>query len=259
MHPDLLVGTSTADDAGVFRIAPDLALVQTVDFFAPMVDDPFEFGAIAAANALSDVYAMGGEPRTALNIACFPQQGVAAAHREQPLAPGVEMESLRSGLPWAVAPRIFRSCIDRLVAARRLVREESVVRSPDHRVSLGADARALGDRVERLLADGRFTPPDLRQLEDAMRAGRDRLADVLGVLEKEGRVARIGPDLWYARAAADEAKAIVVEHCQRHGDITAATFRDRIGASRKFAIAFLDWCDRTGLTVRVGDLRKLRR
>ena len=78
VHPDLLVGTSTADDAGVFRIAPDLALVQTVDFFAPMVDDPFEFGAIAAANALSDVYAMGGEPRTALNIACFPQQGVAA-------------------------------------------------------------------------------------------------------------------------------------------------------------------------------------
>jgi len=76
VHPDLLVGTSTADDAGVFRIAPDLALVQTVDFFSPVVDDPFEFGAIAAANALSDVYAMGGEPRTALNIACFPQQGV---------------------------------------------------------------------------------------------------------------------------------------------------------------------------------------
>ena len=76
MHPDLLVGTSTADDAGVFRIAPDLALVQTVDFFTPVVDDPFEFGAIAAANAFSDVYAMGGEPRTALNIACFPQQGV---------------------------------------------------------------------------------------------------------------------------------------------------------------------------------------
>jgi len=75
-HADLLVGTSTADDAGVFRIAPDLALVQTVDFFTPIVDDAFQFGAIAAANALSDVYAMGGEPRTALNIACFPQKGV---------------------------------------------------------------------------------------------------------------------------------------------------------------------------------------
>ena len=75
-HPDLLVGTSTADDAGVFRLTPDLALVQTVDFFTPIVDDAFQFGAIAAANALSDVYAMGGEPRTALNITCFPQQGV---------------------------------------------------------------------------------------------------------------------------------------------------------------------------------------
>jgi selenide, water dikinase len=76
VHADLLVGTETADDAGVFRIAPDLALVQTVDFFTPIVDDPFEFGAIAAANALSDVYAMGGEPRTALNVACFPQRDV---------------------------------------------------------------------------------------------------------------------------------------------------------------------------------------
>jgi selenide,water dikinase len=76
VHADVLVGTSTADDAGVFRIAPDLALVQTVDFFTPIVDDAFQFGAIAAANAFSDVYAMGGEPRTALNIACFPQEGV---------------------------------------------------------------------------------------------------------------------------------------------------------------------------------------
>jgi selenide, water dikinase len=78
-HPDLLVGTATADDAGVFRLTPDLALVQTVDFFTPIVDDPFQFGAVAAANALSDVYAMGGEPRTALNVACFPQRGVPMA------------------------------------------------------------------------------------------------------------------------------------------------------------------------------------
>src|SRR5262245_19137735 len=75
-HPDLLVGTATADDAGVFRLGPDLALVQTVDFFSPIVDDPFQFGAVAAANAISDVYAMGGEPRTALNIVCFPQRDV---------------------------------------------------------------------------------------------------------------------------------------------------------------------------------------
>ena len=70
--PRLLVGRETFDDAGVFLVAPDLALVQTVDFFAPIVDDPYLFGQIAAANALSDVYAMGGEPMTALNIVGFP-------------------------------------------------------------------------------------------------------------------------------------------------------------------------------------------
>jgi selenide, water dikinase len=71
-HPDLLVGPETSDDAGVFRLREDLAIVNTVDFFTPIVDDPFVFGQIAAANALSDVYAMGGDPLTALNIAGFP-------------------------------------------------------------------------------------------------------------------------------------------------------------------------------------------
>lgn len=68
----LLVGLATSDDAGVYQIGKDLALVQTVDFFTPIVDDAFDFGRIAATNALSDVYAMGGNPITALNIAAFP-------------------------------------------------------------------------------------------------------------------------------------------------------------------------------------------
>jgi selenide,water dikinase len=70
--PRLVVGRETFDDAGIFVLSDDLALVQTVDFFAPIVDDPYTFGQIAAANALSDVYAMGGEPLTALNIVGFP-------------------------------------------------------------------------------------------------------------------------------------------------------------------------------------------
>jgi selenide,water dikinase len=71
-NPDLLVGLDTSDDAGVYRLNDDLALVQTVDFFTPIVDDPYAFGQIAAANALSDIYAMGGKPLTVLNIVAFP-------------------------------------------------------------------------------------------------------------------------------------------------------------------------------------------
>ena len=72
-HNDLLVGFDTSDDAAVYRLTDDLAVVQTIDFFPPIVDDPYDFGVIAAVNALSDVYAMGGVPLLALNIVCFPE------------------------------------------------------------------------------------------------------------------------------------------------------------------------------------------
>jgi selenide,water dikinase len=72
--PNVLVGFDHADDAGVYQIAPDQALVQTVDFFTPVVDDPYAFGQIAATNALSDIYAMGGKPLTALALVCFPEK-----------------------------------------------------------------------------------------------------------------------------------------------------------------------------------------
>lgn len=71
-HPDLLVGCGVPDDAGVFRLRPDLAIVQTVDFFTPVVNDPYWFGQIAAANALSDIYTMGATPVTALNLVAYP-------------------------------------------------------------------------------------------------------------------------------------------------------------------------------------------
>lgn len=75
-HPDLLLGYGIPDDAGVFRLSSDLALVQTVDFFTPVMDDPYLFGQVAAANALSDIYAMGARPITALNLVAFPSCGL---------------------------------------------------------------------------------------------------------------------------------------------------------------------------------------
>ncbi len=88
--PDVLVGLETLDDAGVYRLRDDLALVQTVDLLTPPVDDPYRFGQIAAANSLSDVYAMGGRPVTALNICCFPAKGLPHGHLEQILRGGVD-------------------------------------------------------------------------------------------------------------------------------------------------------------------------
>ena len=89
-HPDLLVGMETADDAGVYRLTPEIALIQTVDFFTPVVNDPYTFGQIAAANALSDVYAMGGQPLTALNIVCYPSKTVPKEVLQAILAGGLD-------------------------------------------------------------------------------------------------------------------------------------------------------------------------
>jgi selenide,water dikinase len=88
IDPDVIVGFATSDDAGVYRLSDELALVQTVDFFPPLVDDPYDFGRIAAANAISDIYAMGATPRTALNIATFPIEELGHATLGRILAGG---------------------------------------------------------------------------------------------------------------------------------------------------------------------------
>jgi selenide,water dikinase len=89
--PEVLVSYENSDDAGVYQLLPNLALVQTVDYFPPIVDDPYTFGRIAAANALSDVYAMGGQPKTALSIVGFPALGVDFSILGQIMSGGISM------------------------------------------------------------------------------------------------------------------------------------------------------------------------
>lgn len=95
--PDLLVGLAPADDAAVYRVSPDLAVVQTIDFFTPIVDDPFDFGRIAATNALSDIYAMGAKPIMALNVLAFPA-GEAESSTLASILEGGAIASARAGI-----------------------------------------------------------------------------------------------------------------------------------------------------------------
>lgn len=92
----MIVGYDTADDAGVYRLRDDLALVQTVDFFTPIVDDPFDYGRIAALNSINDVWAMGGTPITALAITCFPKKGVDFEILAEIMKGGLEVLTLNS-------------------------------------------------------------------------------------------------------------------------------------------------------------------
>ena len=167
----LIVGHETMDDAGVFVLSDDLALVQTVDFFAPIVDDPYLFGQIAAANALSDVYAMGGEPLTALSIVGFPS----------------------GKLPIDVLREILRGGIEKVHEAGALVVGGHTIIDEELKYGLAVTGRAdprrlltnagarVGDRLiltkpigTALLAtvakNGQLPDAELRALGDSMRA-----------------------------------------------------------------------------------------
>jgi selenide, water dikinase len=125
VDPAVLVGTATSDDAGVYRLTPDMALVQTVDVFTPVVDSPYWFGAIAAANALSDIYAMGAEPKLALNFAGFP----------------------RSRLPLDVLGEIFRGGGDKCTEAGVAVIGGHTIDDPEPKFGLAVTGFVHPDRI----------------------------------------------------------------------------------------------------------------
>jgi len=191
----------------------------------------------------------------------FTTAALATHHRDEPLAPGLEMEALRARLPYDVAPRAFRALVDRICRETGIVREESSLRLADHRVKLGGDDGKIGARVEALLKEAGFQPPDLKQLLESLKLPASELARVrtlLSAMEREGRVVKVATDLYFDRGALETAQTRLVERLKADGEITAAIYRDMLSASRKFAIALLDYFDHAGLTTRVGDLRKLR-
>jgi len=194
-------------------------------------------------------------------VKSFTVAEVTAHHRDEPLAPGLDLEALRSRLPYDVAPRAFRALVDRFCRETGIVRDESTLRLAQHRVRLGGDDAKVGAQVAQILTDAGFQPPDLKQLIEALKLPATelvRIRTLLAAMEREGRVVKVATDLYYAREALEAAQAMLVDRLAANGEITAAVYRDSLNASRKFAIALLDYFDHAGVTSRVGDLRKLR-
>ena len=182
-------------------------------------------------------------------------------HAAEPLSPGLEMEALRSRLPYEIGTRNYRALADRLARETDIVREESTLRLKSHRVKIGESDGKLVSRIEDELRKAGFQPPELKLLAEALKLPASevgKLRSVLSALEREGKVVKIATDLYFARASVDAARAHLTGYLQQHPEITAGTYRDLLGASRKFAIALLDYFDHSGVTMRVGDARKLR-
>ena len=179
-------------------------------------------------------------------------------HITHPLVPGMDMEALRGTLPYTLSAKIFRAIVDTLLADKIIAKEESLLRTAQHRVQLGSQEKSLMERIKKILGEQPMGPPDLKEIEKQLAVNRNKLTEVIRLLERDGSVIRVATDLYYLPSTIDQVRAVLKKFLSEKGEITAASFRDLIGSSRKYTIPLLEYFDREGLTIRIGDIRRLK-
>jgi selenocysteine-specific elongation factor len=181
-----------------------------------------------------------------------------AFHAGHPLAPGMDMEELRGKLFFELSPKIFRVVVDLLIAEKLIAKEENLLRLASHQVQLGGQEKTLMEKIKKMLGAQPLAPPDLKEIEKQAGVPRNRLTEVIRLLEREGSVVRVTTDMYFLASNIEELRATLRKFLSEKGEMTAASFRDLIGSSRKYTIPLLEYFDRDGLTIRIGDIRKLK-
>lgn len=203
-NPNVLIGFETSDDAGVYKLTDECALVQTVDFFTPIVDDPFTFGAIAAANSVSDIYAMGGTPITALSVLAYPVNG--------------DLDDLAQILAGGAAKLVEAGC--------PIIGGHSI---NDDEIKFGYAITGTV-RPDRVLSNASGRPGDVLYFTKRIGTGVISTALKRGIASEEHVEASIASMLALNRAAAEAMRGLDVHACT---DITGFGF---IGHAREVAV-----------------------
>ncbi len=179
-------------------------------------------------------------------------------HQGHPLAPGMDLEEVRARLAGGASARLFRDLADLLAGEGVCVREGNHLRLPGHRVEMGAREKSLSAEITAALGRNPLAPPYLKEMEKALGVERPKLNEVIRVMERQGEVVRVTTELYYLKDSIDRIKADLYSYFETHEEMSAATFRDILQSSRKYTIPVLEHFDRTGVTMRVGDVRKLK-
>jgi selenocysteine-specific elongation factor len=181
-----------------------------------------------------------------------------AFHAGHPLVPGMDMEELRGKLPYELSLKVFRVVIDTLAGEQAIAKEENLVRLASHRVQLGGQEKNLMERIKKILGEQPLAPPDLKDVEKQLGVNRAKLTEVVRLLERDGSLVRVTSDMYFLASSIDQLRATLKNFLSEKGEMTAASFRDLIGSTRKYTIPLLEYFDRDGLTIRVGDVRRLK-
>lgn len=177
-------------------------------------------------------------------------------HTEHPLKTGMSKQELRSSIPGS--DKLFKAVFEHLVAAGVAVDEGETVRLATHHVMLKTEEQGLKDEILKRIVEGGNAPPILKDLLAVLGAEPKQVKNLLGILEKEGRIVRIKEDLYFSTEFVNETKKKLAEFIQREGSITPSRFGEITGSSRKYNIPLLEYFDRQRFTIRVGDHRVLR-
>ncbi len=178
-------------------------------------------------------------------------------HNANPSFPGISREHLRTSLQSGVDPKLFHKVLQELIKKGELQESGPNITACGFSATLGDDRMGLSERIVRILEDGGFEPPKTSELMDLIPISQKELVEILGFLNRDGRVVKIKDDLYLSKKYEEALKEKVMEFILKNQSMAPSDMKTIIGASRKYAIPYLEYLDRIHFTMRVGDVRKL--
>lgn len=186
-------------------------------------------------------------------------QNLEAYHRRYPLKAGMPKEELKSKLPPVLNPKLFNLLMQQMLKENQIGASEDTVRLASHKVALGADQENLRGKIQTAYKTSGLQPPYFRELSRQLDSDPNRAKDVLMLLVEEGELIKVKEDLYFDAAAVQELKRRLVEFLNARGEISTPQFKEMTGVSRKYLIPLIEHFDAQNVTIRIGDIRKLRK
>ena len=187
------------------------------------------------------------------------EQIVGAYHKKNALKAGMPKEELKSQLPASIGVKLFTLALNQMIKNDKLAQQEDIVHLPAHTINLGADQKTLRRQIVEFYLQGGITPPYFKEIVQQLDAPEDQARQVLSLLVSEAVIVKVKEDLYYHREPLSDLQNRLVAYLEKNQEISTPQFKDMTGASRKFVIALIEYFDNIQLTIRVGDIRQLRR
>jgi selenocysteine-specific elongation factor len=180
-------------------------------------------------------------------------------HRENPLKTGISKEELKSKFPGSASTKLFTLILNRMIKEGDLALEDDTVRLASHKVSLQVNEQALQQDILTIYRQSKLTPPYFRDVIKKLQVNPASAKGVLNLLIGEKKLVKVKEDLYYDRDAVETLKSELITFLKDNEEISTPVFKDMTGASRKYVIPLIEYFDATHVTIRIGDIRKLRK